>query len=103
MLSREQQANYLIIRLSGELDITCISWLRRDLETALAHSTLVGVDLSRVEFLDCAAYNVFIAARNLARGRGGDLILAGARGSPRRLLRLVGYSSGIVPELERLR
>ena len=103
MLSREQEARYLVVRYSGELDITCTGWLRVQLAAALAHSSLVEADLSGVEFLDCAVYGVFIAARNQARRQGGDLILTGARGSPRHLLRLVGYSSGIVPELERLR
>lgn len=103
MLSREQEARYLVVRCSGELDITCTGWLREQLAAALAHSPLVEADLSGVEFLDCAAYNVFIAARNQARRQGGDLILTGARGSPRRLLRLVGYKPGIVTETERLR
>lgn len=93
-----QEAKYLIVRFSGELDISVTGPLREHLGRALAHSALVTVDLSRVEFLDCAAYNVFIAARNKARSRGGDLILTGARGSPRRLLQVVGYSRGMVSE-----
>lgn len=99
MPSRELEASrkHLVIRLSGELDITCTGQLRKELETALAHSPLVAADLSRVEFLDCAAYNVFIAARNRARREGGDLILSGARGSPRRFLQLVRYDPARSP------
>ena len=106
MFSGEQEANgnHLVIRLCGELDISATGSLRELLVSAVAHSPLVTVDLSGVEFLDCAAYGVFIAVRNQARSEGGDLTLAGAKGSPRRLLRIVGYSPArrMARELERL-
>lgn len=106
MFSGEQEANgsHLVIRLCGELDISATGSLRELLMPAIAHSPLVTVDLSRVKFLDCAAYGVFIAIRNRARSKGGDLLLTGAKGSPRRLLRVVGYDPAqeMARKLERL-
>lgn len=75
------------VSMSGELDMVS----RRDalqacLPTEAEH---VVVDLHDLEFMDCAGYRAFAAARGILELFGGSLELTGARGEPLRLLSLI--------------
>lgn len=84
------------VRFSGDLDIADTGTLRGVLAQALDCSPRVVADLAAVGFIDCAVLGVFVAARNLARGAGGDLLLAGTSGKVARVVGVTGMD-GVFP------
>ena len=77
----------VVVMLRGELDIANAADLGAVLSEAVARNPHVIADLSDLTFIDCASLGVLVRARTRAREAGGDLVLAGARGRLRRLLR----------------
>src|SRR3954447_25698952 len=78
-----------VVTLAGELDLAAAPALRLALcrapDAALPD---LAVDLSRVEFMDCAVVGVLIAALNTVKAQGGCLRLHGLKGEPMRLMEL---------------
>lgn len=81
----------LTITFRGELDFSTVGMVAAELSAAAERGLLVIVDLSKVEFMDCATVGAIAAARNRARRRGGELILSSPRGVVRRLLILLDF------------
>ena len=59
----ESSSTGSILHLSGEFDIDVADQLRDVLETALATSPMVVLDVEEVTFIDSSALNVLLAAR----------------------------------------
>ncbi len=57
----------------------------------------VIIDASRVSFLDAAGLGELVASREAARRAGSRLVLRGARGKTRELLRLTGLDRVLLP------
>jgi anti-sigma B factor antagonist len=85
---------HVVVTLRGELDIANAADLGAVLSEAVAHSPHVFADLSDLTFIDCASLGVLVRARTRARGAGGDLVLAGARGKVRRVL-VLPFMAGV--------
>ena len=79
---------HVVVALRGELDIANAADLGAVLWEAVARNPHVIADLSDLTFIDCAVLGVLVRARARARGAGGDLVLAGARGKVWRVLTL---------------
>ena len=79
---------HVVVTLRGELDIANAADLGAVLSEAVARNPHVVADLSDLTFIDCASLGVLVRARTRARGAGGDLVLAGARGKVWRVLTL---------------
>jgi anti-sigma B factor antagonist len=84
----------LTIEVRSELDLSTVTALRSVLETALrAASGRVVIDLSAVEFMDCASLRPLRAAARSLRRRGRDLVLRHPSPAVRRLLEVTGVGS----------
>ncbi|WP_411110936.1 STAS domain-containing protein [Streptomyces sp. c-19] len=79
-----------VITARGELDIDTGPALRDEISEALEHNHGVVVDLSRVEFMDCAGLGALIAALREAERHGHALTLRSPNRQVSRLLRLTG-------------
>ena len=81
---------HVVVVLRGDLDVTGAA----DAEAALAARVAPGqsliIDMSALDFMDCASLRALLRVRGLARSGGGDVVLAAPHRSVRRLLVLVG-------------
>ncbi|MET9852474.1 STAS domain-containing protein [Streptomyces sp. NPDC006450] len=79
------------VRVSGEIDLSNASALRRTLLIALAaHRGDLFLDLQRVSFCDCSALNALLAVRRTALQAGRRLHITAAGRPVERLLQLTG-------------
>jgi anti-anti-sigma factor len=86
------------VKLSGELDLNCgglvEAVLRRTAQDGAKDGApaakVILVDLSELDFMDVAGFRALLEGTEQWRGRGGTLILAGAHGSARRVIEIVG-------------
>ena len=78
----------MVAALRGQLDMTDAG----DIASALACLAEGGgcliVDMSAVDFIDCAAMGALLRVRQLADDAGGNMVLAGAHGYAARILDL---------------
>ncbi|MFD5613404.1 STAS domain-containing protein [Kitasatospora sp. NPDC127060] len=79
-----------VVRASGDVDLAAAPRLRRDLAHALAAHHDVVLDLSEVEFMDCAGLGALVEALNQADRQGRRLALRGTGPRVARLLELTG-------------
>jgi anti-sigma B factor antagonist len=74
----------------GDLDVTGAA----DAEAAIAALVAPGqsliIDMSALDFIDCASLGALLRAQRLARGGGGDVVLAAPQPQALRLLALTG-------------
>jgi anti-anti-sigma factor len=78
-----------VLRLRGELDVSNRDRLRHAINCALQrHPATVVVDLSGLNFTDCAGLSVLVWAHKRLAGSGHELVITGAKPIVRRLLHL---------------
>jgi anti-anti-sigma factor len=65
-----------VVRIVGDVDLAVAARLREVLDSVLAAHAWVIVDLRRAEAVDSIGLGVLLAARQAARRRDGDLVLA---------------------------
>ena len=81
------------VAVEGDLDLHTAGSVSESLVRACAQApALVVLDLTAVEFMDCSVLTPVLAARRLARSRGGDLVVRGASPRCRRVLVLTGLA-----------
>jgi anti-anti-sigma factor len=83
-LSTRDCDGYVVVMLSGELDMMDAGLVAAGLAAATARAPQVIVDLAGLEFIDCSGVSVLVRGRNLAQHAGGELRLAAPQ--PRVLL-----------------
>lgn len=66
-----------VVHVTGEIDIAVAPDLRSALEAAVVAQSNVIVDLSQAGVIDSAGLGTLVRARNAARRRQGELLLAG--------------------------
>lgn len=88
-----QQNDVTIASIVGDLDAATSAKATAHLaaEIKAGHARLV-IELSSVSYLSSAGLRVILGATRQARGSGGDLRLAGAKGDIRRVLDMSGFS-----------
>ena len=90
-LSTRGKDGCVIVRIRGECDIATTPGLRESLLGTLAtQSARIVLDLSELDFLDCAGATVLMATARRATLLGGALALAAPTAQVARLLRLTG-------------
>ncbi len=90
-LSTRGKDGCVIVRIRGECDIATTPGLRESLLGTLAtQSARMVLDLSELDFLDCAGATVLMATARRATLLGGALALAAPAAQVARLLRLTG-------------
>jgi anti-sigma B factor antagonist len=78
-----------VVRLQGELDVSNRDRLRQAINSVLErHPAILVVDLSGLNFTDCAGLSVLIWAYKRLAGRGHQLVISGANPIVRRLVNL---------------
>jgi anti-anti-sigma factor len=86
------QCKRMVVEPHGELDLATAPMLTERVKEALAGADgnidEIAVQLADVAFIDLAGVRALWTCRELARERGADLVLAGARRQARILLEL---------------
>jgi anti-anti-sigma factor len=89
-----------VLRLHGELDASQADWLADLLGVAADQRPReLIVDLSALDFLDCGALAVLVAARQRLADHDGRLVVTGARPIVARLLAVTGLDRCLAAEL----
>ena len=91
-VSTQGYADCAVLALRGELDISDRAELSSQLEAVVSGGPWLIVDLTDLAFMDCSSLAVLIDARERAQLAGGDVLLAGPRGTVARLLLLTGQA-----------
>ncbi|RKE23562.1 STAS domain-containing protein [Streptomyces sp. TLI_171] len=86
----DQKRAVAVVRPHGDLDLDTAPDLQRELAAALGTHREVVVDLSAVDFMDCAGLRPLARAGKEAEREGACLVLRGAGPRVLRLLRLTG-------------
>lgn len=84
----------MVVVLDGELDLANASELERRLDAAASGGQL-HIDLGGVEFLDCAALSVIIAAAVRCRSAGGHVTLHRPRALVRHMIEVSGLTGAV--------
>lgn len=87
-LSTSTRDGHVVVALCGELDVTDPADAEAAITALMARGQSLIIDMSTLDFMDCASLGALLRARGLAR-RGGDVVLA-APPHARRLLALTG-------------
>jgi len=87
-ITAEHHRQQSVLRLQGELDVSNKDRLHHAIDNALQrHPATLVVDLSRLNFTDCAGLSVLVWAHKRLAGRGQQLVITGAKPIVQRLLR----------------
>lgn len=84
----------LVVRLEGDLDIYNTREFSDQLRGAEDGSRNMVVDLSRLNFIDCAGLHQLVETGQRARSKGGRLRLVKGPERVHRVFRLTGLESG---------
>jgi anti-sigma B factor antagonist len=84
-VSQHSMSSASLVRVIGGVDTTVVAELRTALDDALAVHRRVIVDLARAPTIDSVGLGTVVRAHQVARRRGGDLLLA----APSRFVRTV--------------
>lgn len=80
----------VVVALRGDLDVTGVPDTESAMTALMARGQWLVVDMSALDFIDCASLAVLLGVQRLARRGGGDVILAAPQSHARRLLALTG-------------
>lgn len=90
----ERHSQRSVLRLQGELDVSTRDRLRHAVDSALeGHPAILVVDLSGLDFADCAGLSILVCAQKLLTAGGSELVTVGAKPIVRRLLQLTGLDT----------
>ena len=90
----EHHSQRSVLRLRGQLDVSTRDLLRHAIDSALeGHLPILVVDLSELEFADCAGLSILVCTQKLLMAGGSELVTTGAKPIVRRLLQLTGLDT----------
>jgi anti-sigma B factor antagonist len=84
----ERGDGYVLVRLSGEVDLSWSQEVRRAVLDALAAGTPVGVELSAVSYIDSSGIAALVEGFQQARQKGGRFALVAVSDAVRAVLEL---------------
>lgn len=87
-VASERHEGYVLVRLSGEVDLSWSQTVRRAVLDALDHGLPVGVDLSAVSYIDSSGIAALVEGFQRARTRGDRFVLVAISGAVRAVLEL---------------
>lgn len=79
---------YVLVRLSGEVDLSWSQQVRRAVLDALAGNVPVGIELSDVSYIDSSGIAALVEGFQTARARGGRFVLVAVSDAVRAVLEL---------------
>lgn len=90
----ERHGQQSVLRLQGDLDASNRDHLRSAISSALEnHPPLLVVDLSGLDFIDCAGLSVLVWAHKRLAGCGQRLVITGPKPVVQRPLHLTGLDT----------
>lgn len=87
-VAREDRDGYVLVRLSGEVDLSWSAEVRRAVLDALTLGRPVGVDLSAVSYIDSSGIAALVEGFQSARTRSGRFVLVSVSDAVRAVLEL---------------
>jgi anti-sigma B factor antagonist len=84
----ESDGDFVLVRVSGEVDLSWSQTIRKAILDALAKARAVGVDLSAVSYIDSSGIAALVEGFQSARGKGQKFSLVAASQSVRSVLQL---------------
>src|ERR1700750_2992138 len=81
---------FVVVVLRGDLDVTGAADAQAAIAALVALGETLMIDISALDFMDCASLRALLEVQTLARRGGGDVILAAPQPQLLRLLALTG-------------
>ena len=79
---------FVVVVLRGDLDVTGAADAQAAIATLVAPGQTLIIDISALDFMDCASLRALLEVQTLARRGGGDVVLAAPQPHVLRLLAL---------------
>lgn len=100
-LTHQLMTNYLIIRVSGELDLHAAPEFRHKVEDELARTSSkhLLLDFTALTFIDSSGLGAILGRYKTIRQLPGKMSIFGAGGTVRRILELAGINK-LIPLCE---
>lgn len=97
--------DYVLVRLSGEVDLSWSQQVRRAILDALGATGKVGVELSQVSYIDSSGIAALVEGFQTARGKGQQFGLVAASDAVMSVLQLARLDRvfPIYPDLDSAR
>ncbi len=104
-VSRETQGEYVLVRLSGEVDLSWSQKVRQEVLAALEQSNAVAVELSEVSYIDSSGIAALVEGFQNARGKSQQFVLIAVSAAVRAMLELARLDRVFLlfPDLETAR
>ena len=93
-LNASARDGHVVVVLRGELDVTCAPEAEAAITALVAPGQSLIIDMSALDFMDCAALGALLRVQTLARRGGGDVVLAAPQRQVLRFLALAGKDVG---------
>jgi anti-sigma B factor antagonist len=84
----ESDGDFVLVRVSGEVDLSWSQSIRKTILDALAKARAVGVELSQVSYIDSSGIAALVEGFQNARGKGQKFALIAASQPVRGVLEL---------------
>jgi anti-sigma B factor antagonist len=81
---------FVVVVLRGDLDVTGAAGVEAAIAALVAPGQTLIIDISALDFMDCASLRALRRVQTLARRGGGDVVLAAPQPHMLRLLALTG-------------
>ena len=93
---------FVVVVLRGDLDVADAADAEAAIAALVAPGQTLIIDISALDFLDCASLRALLRVQTLARRGGGDVVLAAPQPHVLRLLALTGRDEvfGVQASLE---
>jgi len=89
-LQTSARDGHVVVALRGELDVGGAASVEAAITDVVVPGQRVIIDMSALDFMDCASLGALLRVQGLARSCGSDVVLAAPSGRARRLLVLSG-------------
>ena len=89
-LETSTRDGHVVVALRGELDVSDAAGVEAAIAAEVAPGQSLIIDMSALDFMDCASLAALLRVQGLARNFGGDVVLAAPPRRARRLLVLSG-------------
>jgi anti-anti-sigma factor len=80
-IEQEQDGARLVLRLSGEVDLSNVEWLARQIDLAVRGSDHVVIDLTEIDYIDSQGLRLLKQLSDRFTGLGASLRLVAPPGS----------------------
>ena len=93
LMQTEGEGGRVVVRLTGEIDLSNVDGLEAQIDGAIAHAQDVVIDLSGIDFIDSRGLRLLKRVSAAVAGRDGTLlVVAPASSVARSVLDMTGMS-----------